>query len=133
MTKQLTSEQLAALEQYERYFHQAVDARYCSYPGLAAIDHMLRVWNDLTGQSRKVSGGCPDCIFHLVSDLGTVYFAQKAAHDAVLKAEAERQAAEDRAAFNAREKAVSLPATATKPASKGRTPKVKNSPAKAKK
>lgn len=127
MTKQLTSEQLAALGQYERYFHQAVDARYCSYPGLAAIDHMLRVWNDLTGQSRKVSGGCPDCIFHLVSDLGTVYFAQKAAQDAALKAEAERQAAEDR------EKAVSLPATATKPASKGITPKVKKSPAKAKK
>lgn len=133
MTKQLTSEQLAALAQYERYFHQAVDARYCSYPGLAAIDHMLRVWNDLTGQSRKVSGGCPDCIFHLVSDLGTVYFAQKAAHDAVLKAEAERQAAEDRAAFNAREKAVSLPATATKTTSKGITLKAKKSPAKAKK
>lgn len=87
MTKQLTSEQLAALGQYERYFHQAVDARYCSYPGLAAIDHMLRVWNDLTGQSRKVSGGCPDCIFHLVSDLGTVYFAQKAAQEAAKAAE----------------------------------------------
>jgi len=90
------------------------------------------VWNDLTGQSRKVSGGCPDCIFHLVSDLGTVYFAQKI-HDAILKAEAERQAAEDRAAFNAYEKAVSLPATATKTTCKGITPKAKKSPAKAKK
>lgn len=133
MTKQLSGEQLAALAKYDRYFHQAVEARYCSYPGAAAIDEMLRIWNDLTGQSRRVCRSCPDNMFRLVADLGTVYFAQKPAHDAALKAEAERQAAEDRAAFNAYEKAVSLPATATKPASKGRAPKAKKNPVKAKK
>lgn len=133
MTKQLTGEQLAELAQYDRYFHQAVDARYCSYPGAAAIDNILRIWNALTGQHRKVCRSCPENMFRLIADMGAVYFAQKAAHDTALKAEAERQAAEDRAAFNAYEKAVSLPATATKPASKGRIPKAKKSPVKAKK
>lgn len=97
MTKQLSGEQLDALAKYDRYFHQAVEARYCSYPGAAAIDEMLRIWNDLTGQSRRVCRSCPDNMFRLVADLGTVYFAQK-----------------ERAEKEAAEKPVSLPATAMK-------------------
>lgn len=77
MTKQLTGEQLAELAQYDRYFHQAVDARYCSYPGAAAIDSILRIWNDLTGQHRKVCRSCPENMFRLIADMGAVYFAQK--------------------------------------------------------
>lgn len=87
MTKQLSGEQLAALAKYDRYFHQAVEARYCSYPGAAAIDEMLRIWNALTGQSRRVCRSCPDNMFRLVADLGTVYFAQKAAQEAAKAAE----------------------------------------------
>ena len=79
MTKQLTKEQLAVLVQYERLFHQAVDACYCSYPGQEALDKMLAIWNELTGEDRKLRAGCSTCIFHLVKDLGVLYFAQKPA------------------------------------------------------
>lgn len=77
MTKQLTKEQLAVLVQYERLFRQAIDARYCSYPGTEGVNKMLEIWNDVTGEGRRMRPGCSTCIFHLVQDLGTLYFAQK--------------------------------------------------------
>lgn len=78
MTKQLNKEQLHTLEKYERYFAQAVGARYCSYPGQAGVTEMLGIWNEVTGEGRKIRQGCSTCIFHLVVDLGTLYLAQKA-------------------------------------------------------
>lgn len=82
MTKQLTQEQLSALEKYERFFDQAIGARYCSYPGQGGVDEMLSIWNELTGEGRHIRGGCSTCIFHLVMDLGTIYYAQKKAVEA---------------------------------------------------
>ena len=82
MTKQLTQEQLSALEKYERFFDQAIGARYCSYPGQGGINEMLGIWNELTGENRIIRGGCSTCIFHLVMDLGVLYFAQKKAVEA---------------------------------------------------
>ena len=87
MTKQLTQEQLSALEKYERFFDQAIGARYCSYPGQGGIDEMLSIWNALTGEGRTIRGGCSTCIFHLVVDLATIYYAQKKAVEASKDAE----------------------------------------------
>ena len=87
MTKQLTKEQLSALEKFERFFNQAIGARYCSYPGSAGVEEMLSIWNEVTGEERRIRGGCSVCIFHLVSDLGTLYFAQKEAVEAESVAE----------------------------------------------
>ena len=78
MTKQLNKEQLAVLEKYERFFNQAVGARYCSYPGQAGVTEMLSIWNEVTKENRTIRQGCSTCIFHLVVDLGTLYLAQKA-------------------------------------------------------
>lgn len=78
MTKQLNKEQFHTLEKYERFFNQAVGARYCSYPGVAGVSEMLGIWNEVTGEGRKIRQGCSTCIFHLVVDLGTLYLAQKA-------------------------------------------------------
>lgn len=111
MTKQLTGEQLGELAQFERFFHQAVEARYCSYPGAAAVDKILSIWNDMTGQARRVCAGCPEAIFHLITDMGTVYFAQK----------------------DAAEKAVCLPATAVKAQKASKPTPAKRKAVKAKK
>ncbi len=78
MTKQMNKEQFHTLEKYERFFSQAVGARYCSYPGQAGVAEMLGIWNEVTGEGRKIRQGCSTCIFHLVVDLGTLYLAQKA-------------------------------------------------------
>ena len=96
MTKQLNKEQLHSLEKYERFFNQAVGARYCSYPGQAGVDEMLGIWNEVTGEGRKIRPGCSTCIFHLVMDLGTIYLAQKAEADKAAAAAAAKKAEEER-------------------------------------
>ena len=78
----LTKEQLKALAPYERYFKQATLSRSCSYPGAAAVEKMRAIWQDLTGTTQKFNTGCSVCIFNLVFDLGTLYFAQVAAQKA---------------------------------------------------
>lgn len=75
--KKLTAAQIKALEPYERNFHQATEAAWCSYPGQAGINLMLEVWTDLTGTAYPYKPGCPNCLINLVRDLGTLYFAQK--------------------------------------------------------
>lgn len=73
----LNAVQLRKLEAYERYFDTAIRAGYCSYPGQDAIDKMLAVWAELTGQAYAFRAGCSTCIFNLVRDLGTLYRAQR--------------------------------------------------------
>lgn len=75
MRKKLTAAQVAALAPYERYFKQAVEAAWCSYPGQAAIDNMKAIWEDLTGHAYPYKAGCPNCLLNLVRDMGTLYFA----------------------------------------------------------
>lgn len=76
-TKQFTPEQMAQLAAFERYFDQAINARFCSYPGRHNIDTMLALWNEATDSKRTLRMGCGDCLFNLVADLGTLYYAQR--------------------------------------------------------
>lgn len=115
MTKQLNKEQLHTLEKYERYFAQAVGARYCSYPGQAGVTEMLGIWNEVTGEGRKIRQGCSTCIFHLVVDLGTLYLAQKAeASKEKAKQEEDKRIAAELAAKKAEEEAAAKAAEAEK-------------------
>ena len=112
MTKQLNKEQLAVLEKYERFFNQAVGARYCSYPGQAGVTEMLSIWNEVTKENRTIRQGCSTCIFHLVVDLGTLYLAQKAEmqKEAEKAAEAKRLKEEAAAKKKAEEEAAAAAA-----------------------
>lgn len=120
MTKQLNKEQFHTLEKYERFFNQAVGARYCSYPGVAGVSEMLGIWNEVTGEGRKIRQGCSTCIFHLVVDLGTLYLAQKAEEEKEKAKKAEELAAkkkaEEEAKAAAEEAAAKAAAEAEKPA-----------------
>lgn len=78
MSKKLTPEQLETLAPMERYFKQAVEASWCSYPGQENIKTMLRTWEDLTGTQYPYKPGCSHCLMNLVRDMGTLYFAAKA-------------------------------------------------------
>ena len=74
----MTDEQFAALAQYEDRFRTAIDAKWCRYPGLAALQTMVSVYNSVTGQGIRINSGCSRCVLHVVQDAGRVYFAEKA-------------------------------------------------------
>ena len=75
MNKQLTAAQVEALAPLVRYFKQATEAAWCSYPGQAAIQLLRDTWEDLTGHAYPYKAGCPNCLLNLVRDMGTLYFA----------------------------------------------------------
>ena len=78
----MTDEQFQALAQYEDRFRTAIDAKWCRYPGLAALQTMASVYNSVTGQGIRINSGCSRCVLHVVQDAGRVYFAEKARREA---------------------------------------------------
>ena len=78
----MTDEQFAALAQYEDRFTTATKANWCRYPGLAALQTMVSVYNSVTGQGIRINSGCSRCVLHVVQDAGRVYFAEKARREA---------------------------------------------------
>lgn len=79
----MTDEQFQALAQYEDRFRTAIDAKWCRYPGLAALQTMVSVYNSVTGQGIRINSGCSRCVLHVVQDAGRVYFAEKARREAL--------------------------------------------------
>ena len=86
----MTDEQFQALAQYEDRFTTAVNAKWCRYPGLAALQTMVSVYNSVTGQTLRLNSGCSRCVLHVVQDTGRLYFAEKARREAVQATEVAR-------------------------------------------
>ena len=86
----MTDEQFQALAQYEDRFTTAINAKWCRYPGLAALQTMVSVYNSVTGQTLRLNSGCSRCVLHVVQDTGRLYFAEKARREAVQATETER-------------------------------------------
>lgn len=83
----LTAAQMQALAPCERFFTQAVEAAWCSYPGQDNLRLMLDTWKDVVGKEYiGFRFGCPDCMLNLVRDLGVIYLANKKAQDNAAKA-----------------------------------------------
>ena len=78
----MTDEQFQALAQYEDRFRTAIDGGWCRYPGLAALQTMVSVYNSVTGQGIRINSGCSRCVLHVVQDAGRVYFTEKARREA---------------------------------------------------
>ena len=86
----MTDEQFQALAQYEDRFTTAINAKWCRYPGLAALQTMVSVYNSVTGQTLRLNSGCSRCVLHIVQDTGRLYFAEKARREAVQATETAR-------------------------------------------
>ena len=86
----MTNEQFQALAQYEDRFTTAINAKWCRYPGLAALQTMVSVYNSVTGQTLRLNSGCSRCVLHIVQDTGRIYFAEKARREAVQATETAR-------------------------------------------
>ena len=93
MTHTFTSEQMEALAPYEERFREAATG-WCRRIVPSDVETILGVWNAATGQDRKVNLGCGRCILNLLSDIGTLYFAQTAALRAEKAAVADAKPAE---------------------------------------
>ena len=78
----MTDEQFQALAQYEDRFTTATKANWCRYPGLAALQTMVSVYNSVTGKTLRLNSGCSRCVLHVVQDTGRLYFAEKARREA---------------------------------------------------
>ena len=86
----MTDEQFQALAQYEDRFTTAINAKWCRYPGLAALQTMVSVYNSVTGQTLRLNSGCSRCVLHVVQDTGRLYFAEKERREAVQATETAR-------------------------------------------
>ena len=86
----MTDEQFQALAQYEDRFTTAINAKWCRYPGLAALQTMVSVYNSVTGQTLRLNSGCSRCVLHVVQDTGRLYFEEKARREAVQATETAR-------------------------------------------
>ena len=86
----MTDEQFQALAQYEDRFTTAINAKWCRYPGLAALQTMVSVYNSVTGQTLRLNSGCSRCVLHVVQDTGRLYFAEKDRREAVQATEVAR-------------------------------------------
>ena len=86
----MTDEQFQALAQYEDRFTTAINAKWCRYPGLAALQTMVSVYNSVTGKTLRLNSGCSRCVLHVVQDTGRLYFAEKARREAVQATEVAR-------------------------------------------
>lgn len=81
----LTQEQFNALSPYEKHFETAVQAQWARFPGVAALDLINETYQKITGTHMRLNKGCSYCILRLLTDMGTIYFADKAEMESVKK------------------------------------------------
>ena len=73
----LTSEQLKSLEPYEQHFKTAIVSRYAKYPGAVGIKLIHEIYSSIEKTAPALNTSCSICIFRLLVDMGTIYFADK--------------------------------------------------------
>ena len=70
-------EQLKILSAWEDNFRTAVNAQWARNPGSIALRIIFDTYTYATGDTRRFSDNCSDCILHLLRDCGKVYFKDK--------------------------------------------------------
>ena len=74
----LTTEQLKALEPYEKHFTTAIRSKYAMYPGATGITKIHEIYSSVVANAPRLNTSCSTCIFRLLVDCGTIYFNDKA-------------------------------------------------------
>lgn len=94
----LTQEEFAALAPYEERMSTALYSRWSRNPGRRALEVMADIWRKHSYPGFRMDFNCSTCIVNLLSDVGRLYFADKAEKEAAAKTEAEKPAEEKPAA-----------------------------------
>lgn len=74
----LTDEQFQTLSQYETQFRTAVKARWARFPGTAALHVIHGIQYEVTKRKTALNTSCSTCILRLLTEMGHIYFADKA-------------------------------------------------------
>lgn len=72
-----TTEQLKALEPYEKHFETAIRSRYARYPGVNGVRIIHGIYVQAVKGVRSINTSCSSCIFRLLTEVGTLYFQDK--------------------------------------------------------
>ena len=69
-----TTEQLNTLSAWEENFRTAVRAKWARNPGRSSLRTIYDIYTSATGDRRRFSDNCSQCILSLLTDCGNVYF-----------------------------------------------------------
>lgn len=73
----LTQEQIKELEPFEHHFTTAIRSRYARYPGQMALQKIHAIYSSVVPTAPKLNTSCSQCVFRLILDTATIYFADK--------------------------------------------------------
>lgn len=74
----LTDEQFQTLSQYETQLRTAVRSRWARFPGTSAMVKIHKIHNEVFKRKTVLNSSCSSCVLRLLTEIGTVYFADKA-------------------------------------------------------
>lgn len=77
-----------ALAPFERHFKTACDSDWCQNPGRSALDLMAKALEEIDHRPTAINHACGSCILRVVKRVGYLWFADKAAYEAVAAPEA---------------------------------------------
>jgi len=69
-----TKEQIETLSAWEENFRTAVRARWARNPGRTALRMIYDIYTAATGDRRRFSDNCSQCILSLLHDCGEIYY-----------------------------------------------------------
>lgn len=80
--KQLTSEQLAFLKQFEDNFRTATQGGWARQRPAGADKKMVEILEKVTGKRYPFRAGCGQCELNLLRDIAKIYYPAKEAEEA---------------------------------------------------
>ena len=69
-----TKEQIETLSAWEENFRTAVKAKWARNPGRTALRMIYDIYTKATGDRRRFSDNCSQCILSLLHDCGEIYY-----------------------------------------------------------
>lgn len=72
----------AYLTQFEDNFRTAINSRWSRHPGHQNLRRMGEIYNHVTGTQRNVNTSCQACVLSFLTDIGKLYYADKAEREA---------------------------------------------------
>lgn len=85
----LTDEQFQTLSQYETQLRTAVRSRWARFPGTSAMAKIHKIHNEVFKRKTVLNSSCSSCVLRLLTEIGTVYFADKTEREKVISVQVE--------------------------------------------
>lgn len=70
------------LSQFEDNFRTAINSRWSRHPGHQNLLRMGEIYNAATRQNRIIYTSCQACVLSFLTDIGKLYYADKAEREA---------------------------------------------------